>query len=154
MFYVTAKTVNVEQHRPIFCNILLAKCDTYIFLKYNLFLSGSGLNRSSVPFACRKRRLHMDGPLDKTAKTEAKCHNRGDMIKIPSYPEAVGAENSPIFCSFSRAMMTSPYGRNILERGVQQRQISMVYSCICFLILFHRRMTAKDKKYDTHIWRI
>ena len=70
----------------------------------------------------------MDGPLDKTAKTEAYCHSRSDTIKIPSYPQAVGAENSPIFCSFSRAMTT--YEQNFLERDLQQRQISMVYSCI------------------------
>jgi hypothetical protein len=60
------------------------------------------------------------GPSDETGKTEAPCHSRCGMIKIPPCSNALSAKHRPKFCSSSPVMVTSPYKWNILERDVKQ----------------------------------
>jgi hypothetical protein len=47
--------------------------------------------------------------LNGTGRTEAPCHSRCVMIKIPPCSKVLSTEHSPRFCSPSPVIMMSPY---------------------------------------------
>ena len=69
---------------------------------------------SPSPVFCRT-----GSPSDETRKTEALCHSRCGMIKIPPCSKVLRVVHWPQFCSPSPVMVTSPYIKwNILEWDV------------------------------------
>jgi hypothetical protein len=67
-----------------------------------------GENRSSMSPYVLWEETELGSPSDETKKTEASCHSRSGMIKIPPCSKALSAKLKPKFCSLSLAMVMSP----------------------------------------------